>query len=227
MRAAFIGLAILVANVGLVPARAEDFDEAMRIYAVNVIKMTPFRKPLTGFGVYLGHGAVLTAAHVVGRLPFLKSLHVRIGDQDLPARLIKQGSVDQIDLAVLAIDETQLPSRLKLRRNPVCKEHPRGGQDMVVAIPEKTEHTQIVPQASIPRELQGRYDSMIAELIGASGAGVFDPQSRCLMGIITSKLQKYRYIDKDGKKVAEPIGWAAYFVPASQITDFIPEEFRF
>src|SRR6516225_7293453 len=34
-------------------------DDSLRIYAVNVVKTTPFEKPFTGYGIYLGKGAVI------------------------------------------------------------------------------------------------------------------------------------------------------------------------
>src|SRR5262245_2545408 len=72
---------------------AQSPDDSLRIYAVNVVKTTPFEEPFTGYGIYLGKGAVITAAHVIGRWGFLKNPHVLIAGQSLPAKIIKEGSV--------------------------------------------------------------------------------------------------------------------------------------
>jgi hypothetical protein len=71
-----------------------------------------------------------------------------------------------------------------------------------------------------------RFNTLIGDLTGGSGSGVFDAEKRCLMGIISRKVQKYDR--KDGGRIGEaPVGFAGYFIPAPQIADFIPLEFRF
>ena len=108
-----------------------------RIYAINVAKHAPFKTPFTGEGVYLGQGLVLTAAHVVGHRPFITRPRVLIAGQDLPPRVIKQGSFETIDLALLSIDTARLPVSLLLRRNPLCEGAPRVGMEAVNVVPEK------------------------------------------------------------------------------------------
>jgi len=49
---------------------------------------------------------------------------------------------------------------------------------------------------------------------GRSGSGVFDPNHKCLHGIMS------RAIMRDGKEIAK------YFVPANEIRDFVPAEIR-
>lgn len=65
-RAAGIVLIVVTCISMLVPGQIVP-DGALRIYAVNVVKTSPFEKPFTGYGIYLGKGAVITAAHVIGR----------------------------------------------------------------------------------------------------------------------------------------------------------------
>ena len=85
-------------------------DDLLRIYAVNVIHGRPFEEPFTGYGIHLGQGALLTAAHVLGRWPsFISNARVLIAGQEIPAKVIKDGSVGTIDLALLTVDETSLP----------------------------------------------------------------------------------------------------------------------
>jgi hypothetical protein len=79
----------------------------------------------------------------------------------------------------------------------------------------------------IAPSLRWRFDTLIRDLVGASGSGVFDAEKRCLMGIISRRVQKFKYRQQYGSIIAEPASAAGYFVSASKIADFIPPEFRF
>ena len=46
------------------PAHAQDADQSLRFYAVHVIRVP--KESWTGYGIYLGNGVVVTAAHVAG-----------------------------------------------------------------------------------------------------------------------------------------------------------------
>jgi hypothetical protein len=60
------------------------------VYAVNVG---------TKYGVYLGKGLIITAAHVVG--PASHESIVRIADMDLPAKVIRQSPYEWWEWEVL------------------------------------------------------------------------------------------------------------------------------
>ena len=131
---------------------AQSVDEELRVYAVNVVKTPPLEKQFTGYGIYLGNGKVITAAHVVGHWPAVTRPRVLIGGQDLPAQVLKIGSLETVDLALLSIDQSQLPASLQLRRNPLCKTFPPVRARMVVVYPDRTVATQIFsPQFIAPR----------------------------------------------------------------------------
>jgi hypothetical protein len=225
-RAAGVIFIIAATSISM-PVQGRSSDDSLRIYAVNVVKTTPFEEPFTGYGIYLGKGAVITAAHVIGRWGFLKDPHVLIAGQNLPAKIIKEGSIEQTDLTLLSVDEALLPVSLQLRQNPLCKQPPNVGENVIVVVPEKTARSQIISPLRIAPQLRKRFSTLIGDLVGASGSGVFNAERRCLMGIISRKVQEYDYRKVDGRIIAEPIGFAGYFVPASQIADFIPPEFRF
>src|ERR1700730_686515 len=70
------------------PAQSQDADDSLRVYGVHIDR-TP-KEPWIGYGIYLGNGVVLTAAHVVGRA-LLTQPRVEIAGQDLPATLVKAG----------------------------------------------------------------------------------------------------------------------------------------
>ena len=114
-----LGFFIVAAAHLSVPVYAQSPDDEFKIYAVNVVKTPPFEKQFTGYGIYLGHGTVITAAHVVGHWPFFTHPRVLIAGEDLPAKIIKEGSFGQTDLALLSVDEAHLPVSLRLRRNPL------------------------------------------------------------------------------------------------------------
>ena len=78
---------------------AQSVDEELRVYAVNVVKTPPLEKQFTGYGIYLGNGKVITAAHVVGHWPAVTRPRVLICGQDLPAQVLKIGSLETVDLA--------------------------------------------------------------------------------------------------------------------------------
>lgn len=61
-RAVGVIFVIIAATSISVPVQGQSPDDSLRIYAVNVVKTTPFRKPFIGYGIYLGKGAVITAA---------------------------------------------------------------------------------------------------------------------------------------------------------------------
>jgi hypothetical protein len=62
-------LAIVAAFFMPAPLCAQTADDSLKIYAVNIVRTPPFEKQVTGDGIYLGGGLVITAAHVVGRWP--------------------------------------------------------------------------------------------------------------------------------------------------------------
>ena len=156
-------------------------------FAVH-INRTP-QQPWPGYGVYLGNGLILTAAHVAGDVAQTKP-HVVIAGQDLPATLVKQGSLESVDLTLLSIDGTKLPVGLQMRRTPLCEHPPYAGERVVVAIPEGTAPSKFLPRQAIPADLRGRFDTAIADVAttGNSGSGVFDAADLCLLGIISRKI---------------------------------------
>ncbi len=225
--AASVGLALAAGISVCSLARAESSDDSLKVYAVNVIKQTPFEKPFTGYGIYLGRGVVITAAHVIGRWGFLKNPRVFIAGQELPVKILKEGSIDDVDLTLLSVDEAKLPVSLRLRQNRVCKRPPRPGQSVIAVTPEGTKRSHVISPLHIAPELRRRFNTLISEVAKQSGSGIFDADSRCLLGIMSRSITKYDYRMEAGRLIAEPTGHAGYFVPASVIEKFMPAELRF
>jgi hypothetical protein len=206
--------------------RAGDVDDSLKIYAARVKKSPPFKKPFVGYGIYLGRGAVISAAHVVGRWPFFTDPRVLIAGQDLSATIISKGNADDLDVTLVSVDETRLPISLRMRRNPLCKDPPRVGEDVLVVNPDGITHSQVISPLLVDPQYRVKYDTLLTDVVG-SGSGIFRPGKKCLLGIGSKQLPKYAYREENGSLVEVDDGYAGYFVPASQIAEFIPPEFRF
>jgi S1-C subfamily serine protease len=220
-----LGCAALAVAVTPTRVRAQSDQASLKPFAVH-INRTP-QQPWPGYGVYLGNGLILTAAHVAGDVAQTKP-HVVIAGQDLPAALIKQGSLESVDLTLLSIDGTKLPVGLQMRRTPLCDHPPYAGEKVVVAIPEGTAFSKVLPRQAIPADLRGRFDTDIADVAttGNSGSGVFDAADLCLLGIISRKISILQNSLKLGGP-ARTTDIAKYFVPVAEIRAFIPQNVSF
>jgi S1-C subfamily serine protease len=198
---------------------AQTTDDSLRLYAVNIVQDPP--QPWTGYGIYLGKGLVITAAHVVGSAAQTKPF-VRIAGMDLRAKAIREGSAQGTDLTLLSIDEQQLPIYLRMRRMPVCEKAPWVGEPVVVAIPEGTARSRIMSPLLLPPAYR-RLSSVISDVAttGNSGSGVFDAGQKCLLGIMSRKIFTRANAESEPKDIAK------YFVAASTIAKFIPAEYRY
>jgi hypothetical protein len=221
VRVLSLGCAALAAALAPTAPLAQSDDADLKPFAVH-INRTP-QQPWPGYGIYLGNGLIITAAHVPGNVALTKP-HVVIAGQDLPAALVKQGNLESVDLTLLSVDGTKLPVRLGMRRMPLCRRAPYAGEPVVVAIPEATARSRVLPPQAIPAELRGRFDTAIADVAttGNSGSGVFDAADLCLLGIISRKISVAQRGLRFGAPVATTRDIAKYFVPAPVIKDFIP-----
>jgi hypothetical protein len=209
---------ILVALIQ--PIFADNPDDALLVYAVNIHR-TPVQ-PWTGNGIYLGKGLFITAAHVVGTA-WITRPKVVIDGQEYPTLIVKEGKFEETDLTLLSVDEKLLPSRLRLRRNPLCRENPRPGESVITVVPGRTARSYVLDPKYLPRDVR-KFSTVIRDVAqtGNSGSGVFDAARRCLLGIMSRKISQSRTIN--GK--TQVVDIAKYFVPASTIADFIPAELR-
>jgi hypothetical protein len=220
-KALSLGCVVLAAALAPTSARAQSVDADLKPFAVHVNR-TP-RQPWPGYGIYLGNGLILTASHVPGIFASTKP-HVVIAGQDLPAGLVKEGALDSVDLTLMSIDAAKLPIRLQMRRMPLCERAPYAGEAVVVATPEGTARSRVLPRQAIPAELRARFDTTIADVAttGNSGSGVFDAANLCLLGIISRKISVVQQGSRFGAPVSATRDIAKYFVPAPVIRAFIP-----
>ena len=171
----------------------------------------------SGSGVYLKSGLILTAAHLTD---VDANMGVRIAGVVLPAKVLKQGSVEDVDLSLLSIDEANLPGSVKLPSMQLCQAPPWPGDPVIVVDSGHASASHIVPPQVLAFTLRNKFSTLIGDVAttGNSGSGVFDPNRKCLLGIMSAKFTSHT--TEGDKDVAK------YFVPAVAIRNFLPAEFR-
>ena len=206
--------------------RLQDADDALRLYAIHIDRTQG--QPLNGYGVYLGNGIVITAAHVVGGGDATKP-QVKIAGERLPTKVVKDGNVNDIDLTVLSVDTSLLPESLASRHMRLCENSYGTGEPVVVATPEGVARSYIMSQSAIPPDVPAKYRTAISYVAetGNSGAGVFDANEKCLIGIISRKISGIQISRVNGEEIRKSVDIAKYYVPASEIAKFIPPGVRF
>jgi hypothetical protein len=204
-------------------ASAGVLEDSLPELAVNV-HQTPMQSWGPGYGIYLGRGVFITAAHVVGHA-WLTRPKISIRGQEYPTRVVKEGSFNSTDLTLLLVEENLLPLRLALRHTTLCSEAPWPGENVITAVPEGTAHSRILAPSKLPTGVR-QFSTVIADVdqTGNSGSGVFDAQRRCLLGIMSRKISQL-VKRPNGKTVTRDI--AKYFVPASTIAAFLPPDLHF
>jgi hypothetical protein len=159
-----------------------------------------------GPAVYLGSGLLLTAAHLVNPGA---DLSVAIARTQVPAKVLKQGAYDGIDLSLLHVDPSKLPSTLPTVQ--LCSSPPWPGDPVIVIDAAQATRSTISAPSVLPRDYQHRFPTLIRDVAttGNSGSGVFDATKKCLHGVMSRKFTS------NGKDIAK------YFVSADQIRIFM------
>jgi hypothetical protein len=194
--------------------------DTLLAFAVN-IHQTPMQTWGPGYGIYLGKGLFLTAAHVAGRT-WLTRPRVAIAGREYPTKVVKEGSFEGTDLTLLSVEANLLPMRILLRRTSLCKLPSWPGEAVVTVVPEAIAWSHVIAPERIPIGAR-KYSTAITDVAqtGNSGSGVFDVGHRCLLGIISRKIM-HPQIRADGTTEIRDI--AKYFVPASEIAAFVPAD---
>ena len=216
MRFAF---ALCLAGVLLAPIMSNGADQKERrgpwIATAAIVR----NGEQTGSGVYLNSGLIITAAHLTA---VDAKMGVRIAGMvlpELPAKILKQGSAEDVDLSLLLVEE-KLLSSVSLPRMQLCEAPPWPGDPVIVVDARHATESQIVSPRVLPFTLRTKFSTLIRDVAttGDSGSGVFDPNRKCLLGIISKKFTSHT--TEGDKEIAK------YFVPAAAIRDFMPVEFR-
>ena len=218
--------AVLISSVVLLASLsgyAQSADDNLKLNAVGVINVPPFKMPFSGFGIYLGGSTIITAAHVVGHWPLFSNPTIVIQGRETPVKVIKKGAFPQLDLARLSIEQSSLPASVGLRRIALCKEPAQSGTNVLVVYPDKTLRSRIISSRAIIPQYRNQFGTLISEPQG-SGSGVFDANKRCLLGIISAAITRSEPIGAPALPFSFQIAWNAsvgYFVPATTIATFL------
>src|SRR5262245_25243277 len=147
-------------------------------------------------------------------------MHVRVAGVVLSAQVLKQGSYEDVDLSLLRVYEQKLPANPPLPQMQLCEAPPWPGDSVIVVDARHASQTHIVAPQVLPFTLRTKFSTLIGDVAktGNSGSGVFDPNLKCLLGIISGKFTSH---SAEGDREI-----AKYFVPAAAIRDFMPVEFR-
>ena len=215
-----IGWAGIISTFGSSLLFAEEAD--LRVYAVH-IEHTP-KQNWPGYGVYLGGGYVLTAAHVVGHAADTRP-QVEIAGRLIPATAIKEGRFEETDLTLLKVDVGQLPGKLQLRRILLCATGPVPRQRVIVATPEGIASSHVTAPRALPDNIRNQFPTAIDDVAttGNSGSAVFDAEKECLLGIMSRKIQR---VVRNGFQ-SRKIDIAKYFVPIDDIKQVLTASVRF
>jgi hypothetical protein len=160
----------------------------------------------SGSGVYLNSGLFITAAHLTA---VDAKMGVRIAGMvlpELPAKILKQGSSEDVDLSLLLVDEEKLLTSIRLPRIHLCEAPPWPGDPVIVVDARHATKSQIVSPRVLPYTCTWRtkFSTLIRDVAttGDSGSGVFDPNRKCLLGIISGKLTSHT--PECDKEIAKP-----------------------
>ncbi len=188
-------------------ARAEQTETPKWAVAATITNGT-----YAGSGIYLTPGLVITAAHVTAG--WTGDLQVHIAGDNLPAALVKQGKFEDVDLAVFSIDQQKLSANIQEAQASLCRTHAWPGDRVIVVDRGWMSRSHVISSVILPAAHRRKFSTLIADVTttGNSGAGVFDPEHECLLGIMSRKFTVA------GADIAK------YFVPASEIHKFLPTE---
>lgn len=177
----------------------------------------------SGSGVYLKSGLIITAAHLTA---VEDKMSVHIAGVLLPAKVLKQGSAEDVDLSLLLIEEKKLPATIELPQMQLCEAPPWPGDPVIVVDAGHATQSHIVSPQVLPFTWRTKFSTLIADVAttGNSGSGVFDPNHKCLLGVMSKKILNEANSGDAGSGEKDI---AKYFVPASTIRAFIPTDYRF
>ena len=109
-----------------------------------------------GPAVYLGSGLLLTAAHVVNPGADISVVIARV---KLPAKVLKQGAYEEIDLSLLHFDQSKLPPNLPTVQ--LCSNPPWPGDPVIVIDAGQATRSTIAAPSVLPPGYQRRFPTLI------------------------------------------------------------------
>jgi len=170
-----------------------------------------------GSGVFLGHGLVLTALHVVEVNKASKSVTVLVDGRRTDGTVVWDGKHENLDLALVKIDPSALSA--KRRAQPevtVCSGNPGPSQPVTVAAMGIVTPTTTISTAITSDGKSEGWTNLLSTGFhhGNSGGGVFSAAQGCLWGIVTFEM--------GGNVRGQAIDITA-FAPSSDIAVFLKD----
>src|SRR6266511_258866 len=126
MRFAF-ALCLAVTLLAPIVSRGADRKESGGPWIATAVIIRNEEQP--GSGVYLKSGLIITAAHLTA---VDAKMGVRIAGMVLPAKVLKQGSSEGVDLSLLLVEEEKLPATIELPQMQLCEAPPWPGDPVIV-----------------------------------------------------------------------------------------------
>ena len=121
----------------------------------------------SGSGTYLESGLVITAAHLTA---IDAKMSVRMAGLAMPAKVLKQGSSQGVDLSLLSIDDEKLPANIKPPAMQLCEAPPWPGDPVIIVDAGRITHSRIVPPQVLPYPLRTKFSTLIGDVAG-TGSG--------------------------------------------------------
>jgi hypothetical protein len=202
--------AAITTQWSLSEARAEE-SKPITMWAVAAVLT---KGQYNGSAIYLTPDLVITAAHVAGG--WTGDIQAHIAGADVPAVHVKTGKFEDVDLALFSVDRQKLPASVGQIQASLCAAPAWEGDPVIVVDRDWVSRSRIVSPMILDPHYRVKFATLIADVAttGNSGSGVFDPAHECLLGIMSRKFFK------------AGVDLAKYFVPASEIREFIPIELR-
>jgi hypothetical protein len=154
-----------------------------------------------GSAINLNSGLIITAAHLTSADA---NMGVLMAGGAFPATVVKQGKFEDVDLTPLSVDPQKLPARVVRIQTPLCEAPGSPGDPVLVVNYDSAARSHIISPQTLPG-IQSKFHTLVAARPqGRSGSGVFEPNHKCLHGIMS------RALLRDGKEIA------TYFLPADE-----------
>jgi hypothetical protein len=220
------GLAVLLClgSGGSPLAKSEaEFELERHAVAIGHYDDSALGYRLSGAGIYLGAGKFLTASHLVRPIE-IEGPVIVFDHKPLTSRVVKRGAYEDVDVTLLTVDQYLLPKELrKLSEIKLCPDDPIPGETVTVVAPGNVTNSIIVPSSVLGPQLATKLPTLIRDVYttGNSGAGVFDPDLGCLMGIMSRKIERSYWQEVNGVRTEMKEGIAKYFVSTKMIRAFL------
>lgn len=143
---------------------------------------------ISGRGVHIGKGVVVTAAHVVNYTRVDDIIDIDVGNYSGKGYLIwkpeKYGRGDN-DIALIKMTSAlieKLSSENHITTIPICKAAPNNTTRVLILGHNLTHVTELVkPENNWKLEVDGQYEQ------GTSGSGVIDIERMCIIGVVSAQ----------------------------------------